>query len=186
MAPAWLDFVALLSGFEPPARKEGFAWCELGCGQGVTAAILAATHPEGRFCGIDLMPDHIAGAQRLRERAATANLDLHCLDFAAAAERDLPQFDYIVAHGVYSWVDERSRANLRRFIAGHLASPGLVYISYNAMPGWPSTNRSNICCTASPSTPPAIVSHDTSRPRRRFGGWRMRERYETARLRQRS
>src|SRR5437867_99961 len=43
-APAWFDLVALLSAIEPPARRAGFGWCELGCGQGTTAAILAATH----------------------------------------------------------------------------------------------------------------------------------------------
>jgi hypothetical protein len=44
LAPAWLDHVALVAGVEPPDRRDGFAWCDLGCGQGVTAAILAATH----------------------------------------------------------------------------------------------------------------------------------------------
>ena len=45
LAPAWLDHAALVCGVEPPARDRGFAWCDLGCGQGVTATILAATHP---------------------------------------------------------------------------------------------------------------------------------------------
>jgi orotidine-5'-phosphate decarboxylase len=55
LAPAWLDFVALLGGKRPPARMGGFTWCDLGCGQGVTAAILAATHPAGVFHGVDAM-----------------------------------------------------------------------------------------------------------------------------------
>ena len=48
----------------------------------------------------------------------------------------MPRFDYIVAHGVYSWVDRPVRAQLRRLIDGHLKSGGLVYVSYNALPGW--------------------------------------------------
>ena len=56
LAPAWLDHVALVGGIEPPARRAGFAWCDLGCGQGITALILAATHPGGVFHGIDAMP----------------------------------------------------------------------------------------------------------------------------------
>ncbi len=48
----------------------------------------------------------------------------------------LPRFDYIVAHGVYSWVDAATRAQLRRFIDRHLKPGGLVYVSYNALPGW--------------------------------------------------
>jgi len=65
LAPAWLDHVALVAGIEPPVRQDGFAWCDLGCGQGVTAVILAATHPTGAFHGIDAMPVHIDHARRL-------------------------------------------------------------------------------------------------------------------------
>src|SRR5437870_12612719 len=65
LAPAWLDLVAIIGGVTPPARNGGFAWCDLGCGQGVTAAILAATHPTGTFHGIDAMPAHIEHAARL-------------------------------------------------------------------------------------------------------------------------
>ena len=136
LAPAWLDHVALVAGVEPPARENGFAWCDLGCGQGVTAAILAATHPSGKFYGIDAMPAHIDHAQRLAASAAIPNLQLHALDFAAATGLDLPQFDYIVAHGVYSWVGAGAQRELREFIDGRLKPGGLVYLSYNAMPGW--------------------------------------------------
>ena len=136
LAPAWLDFVALLGGVRPPAREDGFAWCDLGCGQGVTAAILAATHPAGEFHGIDAMAVHIEHAAGLAAEAEATNAHFLAADFAAALDHKLPRFDYIVAHGVYSWVDAVSRAQLRRFIDRRLQSGGLVYISYNALPGW--------------------------------------------------
>ena len=136
LAPAWLDLVAVLGGVSPPARNTGFAWCDLGCGQGVTAAILAATHPTGTFHGIDAMPAHIEHAARLAGETDAPNAHFHATDFAAARLLPLPRFDYIVAHGVYSWVDRPVRAELRRFIDGHLKSGGLVYVSYNALPGW--------------------------------------------------
>jgi SAM-dependent methyltransferase len=136
LAPAWLDHVALVAGVEPPARRNGFAWCDLGCGQGVTAAILAATHPSGIFHGIDAMPAHIAHARRLAEAAAIPNLQLHAVDFAAAVGLELPQFDYIVAHGVYTWIGPEAQCAVRRFIDRRLKPGGLVYLSYNAMPGW--------------------------------------------------
>src|SRR4051812_37392063 len=60
LAPEWIDLVATLNGFAPPRRDPGFAWCELGCGPGMAPIIFAATHPEGVFHGIDVMPDHIA------------------------------------------------------------------------------------------------------------------------------
>ncbi len=136
LAPAWLDHVALVAGVEPPARNSGFAWCDLGCGQGVTANILAATHPGGTFHAIDAMPAHIDHARRLAAEAAIPNVTFHAVDFTAAADLDLPLFDYIVAHGVYSWVDAASQHALRRFFDRRLKPGGLVYVSYNAMPGW--------------------------------------------------
>jgi SAM-dependent methyltransferase len=136
LAPAWLDHVALVAGFEPPARNSGFAWCDLGCGQGVTASILAATHPGGTFHAIDAMSAHIDHARRLSAEAAIPNVSFHAVDFTAAADLDLPPFDYIVAHGVYSWVDAANQAALRQFFDRRLKPGGLVYVSYNAMPGW--------------------------------------------------
>jgi SAM-dependent methyltransferase len=136
LAPAWLDHVALVAGIEPPARNSGFAWCDLGCGQGVTANILAATHPRGTFHAIDAMPGHIDHARRLSAEAAIPNVSFHTVDFTAAADLDLPPFDYIVAHGVYSWVDAANQNALRQFFDRRLKPGGLVYVSYNAMPGW--------------------------------------------------
>lgn len=135
LVPEWLDLAATVCGFRAPRGSE-LRWCELGCGRGLTAVVLAATHPESRFVGIDLMPDHIDAARRTATRAGLDNIELHALDFAAAAEMDWEPFDYIVAHGVYSWVDEAAQADLRRFADRHLAPGGLLYVSYNALPGW--------------------------------------------------
>jgi SAM-dependent methyltransferase len=136
LAPAWLDHVALVAGVEPPARLDNFAWCDLGCGQGVTAAILAATHPTGKFHGIDAMAVHIDHARRLAREAAIHNVYFHTTEFAEALGLRLPQFDYIVAHGVYTWIDGKGQDALRRFIDQRLKPGGLVYLGYNAMPGW--------------------------------------------------
>jgi SAM-dependent methyltransferase len=135
LAPAWLDFTATLSGIAPPERHDGFSWCELGCGQGVTTVILAATHPRGRFVGIDLMPGHIDHARRLAGEAGISNVRFYAASFADEA-LNLPAFDYIAAHGVYSWIDEAGQAALHRFIDRRLRPGGLVYLSYNSMPGW--------------------------------------------------
>ena len=135
LAPAWLDHVAVVSGFAPPSRDQKFTWCDLGCGQGLTAVILAATHPAGRFCGIDFMATHIENARRLAAESGLKNVEFHAADFAAAAETDLGGFDYIVAHGIYSWVDEQTQSALRHFIDRHLRPGGLAYVSYYAIPG---------------------------------------------------
>jgi len=81
------------------------------------------------------MPEHIDHAQRLAAECGIENLDLRTSNFATAADVNFLGFDYIVAHGVYSWVDESTRADVRRFIERHLKPGGLAYISYNALPG---------------------------------------------------
>ena len=135
LAPAWLDHVALLTGIAPPDREGGFSWCDLGCGPGVTATILAATHPGGQFFGIDMSVEHIAQARRLAGDARVTNVEFQAADFATAS-RPQARFDYILAHGVYSWVGAQTQAELRSFIDRHLKPGGLVYVSYNALPGW--------------------------------------------------
>jgi SAM-dependent methyltransferase len=135
LAPAWLDHVAIVSGLVPPGRRGGFAWCDLGCGQGVTAAMLAAMHPASQFHAIDAMPEHIEHGRRLAAEVGATNVSFYAADFADAADLPLPKFDYIVAHGVYSWVSPQIRADMRSFIDRQIKPGGLVYISYNAMPG---------------------------------------------------
>src|SRR5450755_999854 len=135
LSPAWLDFTGLLWGFEPVDRTGGFAWCDLGCGQGVNAAVFAATHPSGQFHGIDFLAEHIDHARGLAKAAGAGNAVFHAADFGAAVDLDLPPLDYITAHGVYSWVDDRARRDLRRFVDRHLKPGGRVYVSYNALPG---------------------------------------------------
>jgi SAM-dependent methyltransferase len=135
LAPAWLDLVASLSGFEPPSRAGGFSWCDLGCGHGLTASMLAATHSSGRFCGIDFNASHIDGAKRFASECEIDNVDFHHADFSTAVESVAGGFDYIVCHGVYSWVDKESQNALLRFVDRHLNPGGLFYVSYYAMPG---------------------------------------------------
>jgi SAM-dependent methyltransferase len=135
LAPAWLDHVALVSGFAPPSRDRKFAWCDLGCGQGMTATILAATHPAGHFCGIDFMAMHIENARRFAKECGIDNVEFHSADFATAIDTDFDGFDYIVSHGVYSWVNEQTQNDLQRFIDRHLKPGGLAYLSYYTIPG---------------------------------------------------
>ena len=136
LSPSWLDFTALICGFQPPARDGSFAWCELGCGHGVTPAFLAPAYPQSQFHGIDLMPQHIAFAEKLCREAEITNAHFHATDFAAAQKLSLPRFDMIVAHGVYTWVDAAAQADLIRLVDRQLKPGGLLYLSYDCLPGW--------------------------------------------------
>jgi len=138
LAPAWLDRVALAQGLTPPRRhlEQAFRYCELGCGRGVTTNILAATCPNGEFLGIDALDSHIDAARELSQAAHSGNIEFQAVRFEAALEESFAPFDYIVAHGVYSWVDRANREHLLNFVERHLKPGGLFYLSYNALPGW--------------------------------------------------
>lgn len=134
--PAMLDYVALLNGVAPPERPAGqFRFCDLGCGFGMTALTLAAANPAADVYGIDFMAEHINVSRALAERAGINNAHFHQLSFAQALDEDFEQFDYIVAHGVYSWVNAGVRAEVTAFIQRYLKPGGLAYVCYNAMPG---------------------------------------------------
>jgi SAM-dependent methyltransferase len=135
-APAWLSYVAAINGYAAPRPDQPFTWCELGCGKGLTALLLAAMHPHAEFHACDLNPAHVAYATRLQEAGSVANLQLHDASIAQMAERDLPRFDYITLHGVYSWVPEPVRQEIVAFARARLKPGGLLMMTYNAMPGW--------------------------------------------------
>ncbi len=140
-SPAWLSLAAVLLGHRPPSLAKKFRWCELGCGQAWSTLAFAAAHPGAEFYGFDFNPGHIDNAQRIAERAGLGNVHLADTSFADLAESPkgaVPQMDFIVLHGIWSWVTPIQRANIIRFIDTHLAPGGLVYVSYNNLAGWAS------------------------------------------------
>jgi len=109
--------------------------CELGFGQGLSANIHAAASTT-EWHGTDFNPSQAAFAQSLCQ-VSGANAHLHDDAFDAFAERDdVPQFDYIGLHGIWSWISDDNRAVLVDFIRRKLKVGGVLYISYNTQPGW--------------------------------------------------
>jgi SAM-dependent methyltransferase len=136
LAPPRLRLAAALNGFSPPPA-DTFAYCELGCGNGDTLATLAAAHPRAELVGVDVNPEHTAFAAGLASRGELGNVrfiadDLEDLD----ARTELPDFDYVGAHGVLSWVGPAKRRALVALAARKLKPGGLLTVSYNALPGW--------------------------------------------------
>ncbi len=136
MAPAHLRLALLQAGLAAPRTDGHFTYLELGFGQGLGLNMLAAAHPQGRFFGNDFMPAHVAAAQALATQARLSNLQLVQDSFAQLHNRDLPPMDFIVLHGVYTWVNADNRAHIVALIARLLKPGGVVYLSYNSMPGW--------------------------------------------------
>jgi len=140
-SPRWMTLTATLNGVHAPDFSGRFAYCELGCGRGVTSSILAAVHPQGQFHAIDFHPAHIAFARDQVLSAGLGNLAFHELSFAdlaGPAGDALPMFDAITMHGVWSWVAPELQDAIVAFIDKRLKPGGLVYVSYNALPGWSS------------------------------------------------
>lgn len=135
-SPAWLAYVAAVNGYAAPRVDRPFRWCELGCGKGLTALLLAALHPAGEFHACDLNPAHVAYAERLRAAARVDNLRLHDASIGQMLGRELPAFDFITLHGVFSWVPEAVRSEIVDFARARLKPGGLLMVTYNAMPGW--------------------------------------------------
>lgn len=139
--PSHLRFALLAKGLRAPDPDAAdFAYCELGFGQGVSLTVHAAANPGGTFLGTDFNPVHAVGARDLAGGAGVANLTLYDDSFAdllARAEGDgLPQFDMIVLHGILSWISPDNRGAIVAFIRRTLKPGGVVYVSYNALPGW--------------------------------------------------
>ncbi|WP_114393738.1 class I SAM-dependent methyltransferase [Oleisolibacter albus] len=136
MMPRNLALALLSAGIRPPDLEPGFTYCELGFGRGFSLALTAAANPTGRFYGNDFNPDHVGEAAALALRAGLDNLTVSGCDFAGYRDEDLPAFDIIALHGIWSWVDAGQRALLLDFIRHRLKPGGLVYLGYNVLPGW--------------------------------------------------
>lgn len=139
LAPTFLNFCALMNGVEAPPLTKPLRYCELGCGRGYGTTLLAAANPNFEFVGIDFNPSHIAEARSLATRAKIPNVtfvEASFGDAAASSDPKLSDFDIIAVHGVYTWVERAVRNDICQFIRRKLLAGGLVYNSYNVLPGW--------------------------------------------------
>ena len=136
MSPALISFALLLRGWRPPASLTGFfRYAELGAGHAGTSTLLAAVHPDASFEAVEFNPSHIAGARRVAEDAGLANITLSEDSFADHAAHATENYDYVALHGVWSWVNAENRAILVDLLRRRLRPGGVVFLSYNALPG---------------------------------------------------
>ena len=111
--------------------------CELGYGRGLSINVHAAASPT-QWYGTDFNPSQAAVAIELAN-AAGSNAHLYDASFEEMLARDdIPEFDYIGLHGIWSWVSDHNRKVITKFIQKKLKVGGVLYVSYNTMPGWSS------------------------------------------------
>lgn len=132
-APDRLASVATLFGLTPPNPATARV-LELGCSDGGNLVPLALVTPQAQFLGVDFARPAVArGEQRIRD-LKLANVELRDLDV-----RDFPPdagaFDYIIVHGVLSWVPAEIRGAVLALVGRHLAPHGVAYVDYNTQPG---------------------------------------------------
>jgi hypothetical protein len=134
LTPGLIRLSLILKGVAPFASGP-VSYLELGFGQGLAINIHAASVP-GDFWGTDFNPNQAAHAVA-SARAAGSGAHLFDLSFEELARRDdLPDFDVIALHGIWSWISDENRRVVVDLIRRRLKVGGAVYISYNTLPGW--------------------------------------------------
>lgn len=132
--PATLEAYAALVGVSAPNPKTARV-LELGATYGGNIISQALFNPDATFVGIELSQEQVEKGNEVIANAGLTNVSLIQSDIASIGS-EIGTFDYIIAHGVYSWVDDGVKDALLRLIDEHLVEDGIAYISYNIYPGW--------------------------------------------------
>lgn len=130
----FLESYARLLGLSPaPASKARIL--EIGSSYGGNLISQALFYPQATFTGIEIAPTQVSVGKTYIDQLGITNLDLLEGDVNESHDH-LGTYDYIIAHGFYSWVDEDTKDNFLRLCKEHLAENGILYMSYNTYPGW--------------------------------------------------
>jgi SAM-dependent methyltransferase len=131
--PRHLATVATLLGLSPPDVTSARV-LEVGCNDGANLLPMAATLPGARFTGCDISSRSIAAARRAASELGLGNVEFVQADLATLRDGGEP-FDYIIAHGVYSWVPADVRDALFGLAQRRLHRDGILFVSFNVYPG---------------------------------------------------
>jgi SAM-dependent methyltransferase len=141
VCPAWLSMIGVLHG-QPPLDVSGpLTWVDLGCGSGLSTAMVAAAHPAMTVWGCDFNPAHIERARSVATRVRLDNCTFAEASFAEVADDPTlgpPEADIIVVNGVYSWVSPEHQRQIIEIIRRRLRPGGVAYVMYEVSPGWAS------------------------------------------------
>jgi SAM-dependent methyltransferase len=162
LSPTMITTALEMKGLRAPDLSTPLNYCELGMGFGVSLLANAACFPNIRFFGNDFNARQAAHARESARDAGLDNVEVFDDSFEEMMERDLPQMDFIVLHGIYSWVSPALRQVIVEFIAKRLKLGGVVYVSHNALPGWSAAMplRELFNLHARRMSPPNLSSED--------------------------
>lgn len=132
--PDRMAVIATLAGLQPPP-VECCRVLELGCASGGNLAAMALGLPQAEFVGIDYSARQVAEGRETLAAVGLKNVRLEHRDILDV-DPSLGRFDYVISHGVYSWVPRPVREKLLDVCRENLAPNGIAYVSYNTYPGW--------------------------------------------------
>ena len=132
--PSHVAVVARLFGVDA-ADPTNARILEIGCGHGGNILPMAEQLPNSEFVAIDLSETHVTNAKVMAEAANLTNVEIIQKDIATI-DKTLGEFDYIIAHGVYSWVPAEVQSSILRICSENLKPNGVAFVSYNTYPGW--------------------------------------------------
>jgi len=133
-SPAHLRTIGKLFGMDPPSLETARI-LELGCAAGGNLIPTAVQFPQATFTGVDLSEKHVNAGQEFINQIGLTNIELKLCSITEIDE-SFGQFDYIIAHGVFSWVPDFVREKIFSVCQQLLSPTGIAYISYNTLPGW--------------------------------------------------
>lgn len=107
---------------------------ELGAGTGDSLISMAISYPNSYFIGVDKSKSQVQKGNEYIKKLNLKNIELLEQDFSHFKSK-IKKFDYIIVHGVFSWVDEKTRQGALKVIKKYLGENGVCYISFNSMPG---------------------------------------------------
>ena len=137
-SPARLEALASFLSLTPPPSKTAKV-LEIGCSYGGNLFPFAIANPQSKALGIDLSLVQINKAKELAEQMRVDNIKFMAKDICDLTDADVSdygKFDYIVCHGVYSWVPDAVKDAILKTIKRFLSPNGIAYVSYNVYPGW--------------------------------------------------
>jgi SAM-dependent methyltransferase len=134
-APEQLAAVATLFGLPGPEVATSRV-LELGCASGGNLIPFALRHPAAKAVGLDISGVQVTKGRDYISRLGADNVVLQEADFLGVEPAKLGKFDYIIAHGVYSWVSPEAQDAVLRIISECLSANGVAFVSYNTYPGW--------------------------------------------------
>jgi methyltransferase-like protein/2-polyprenyl-3-methyl-5-hydroxy-6-metoxy-1,4-benzoquinol methylase len=133
--PDHLWMLGTLFNMTPPPFETARV-LELGCGSGGNLIPYAINFPKAKLVGVDLSAEHIKEANDLKDKMGLKNLDFEQCDITKMSKQTHGTFDYIICHGVFSWVPDFVRERILEICRDQLSPDGLALISYNTLPGW--------------------------------------------------